>query len=422
MTVVKISNIDKKSILNLIIRGSSILSRFVLLFCLGKYFTTEDLGNYGIFYTSISLGILLLGVDFYTYANRELLYAVDGKKLTIIRNQFLFYILTYLVFLLPFVLLFTYDVLPIKYIVFFYFIIILDHISQEFYRLFTILSYPVFANWLLFLRNGVWVIALIAIYLVFKINDYSLSYVFTGWLIGSALSIVLALIKIYQLYGSEKLDKINSKWFLNGLRVSSLYFLSTIALISIEHLNRYLIKYWCGISKVGIFTFFSQIANLINVVIFTLFIMVIYPKLVESVNLNNWNDYNNLKLDLKKKVVIYSIIVGFFLFFLIYPMIYIINKSEYLSDLPTFFALVLANIFLNISLVYHYILYAFKKDSFLFYSTLIGALVSVTCNVIFIQFFSIFGASVALLVSYIALSVTKIIFSKKAEMVIFQKT
>lgn len=419
--MVKIAQIDKKSLFNLIIRGSSVLSRFVLLFCLGRYFTTEDLGNYGIFYTSISLGILLLGVDFYTFANRELLYADDGKKLTVIRNQFLFYIVTYLIFLLPFVLLFTYDVLPIKYIVFFYFIIIFDHISQEFYRLFTILSYPVFANWLLFLRNGIWVIMLIAIFLIFKISDYSLSYVFSGWLIGSALSIVLALTKVYQLYGKEKLDKVNINWFLNGLKVCSLYFSSTIALISIEHLNRYLIKYWCGISKLGVFTFFSQIANFINVVIFTLFIMVIYPKLVEAVNLKNWDNYNSLKDNLNKKVIFYSIIIGVLLIFLIYPMIYSINKSEYYSYLPTYFLLVLANIFLNISSVYHYTLYALKKDSFLFYSTLIGALFSVTCNVILIQYFSILGASIALLASYIALLVSKIIFLKKAEAKISQQ-
>jgi len=407
--------INKSSLFNLFIRGLTILSRFVLLFCLGKFYSTDDLGTYGIFYTTVNLGLMTLGLDFYTFSNREVLYAETKDRLTVLKRQLLFYLFTYAVFLLPMLLIFTSGLIPFEYIVFFYVLLIFEHLSQEFYRLFTILSLPILANWLLFLRNGLWVVLLIIVYWLFDLTEYSLKVVFTGWMIGSGLSVIIGFYKIMKMYGGSSVGKIDKKWYYQGIRTSSLYFLSTIALITIDNLNRYLIKYWCGLSKVGVFTFFSQISNIINVVIFTLFIMVIYPKLVEAANARDQERYLHLKQTLFKKVTLYSIVLGLLLVIFIFPMLYLINKPEYYSDLLTFYLLVAATVLLNISLVNHYILYAFKKDSSLLYSTLIGAVASVILNLVFISHFSILGAALALALSYLVLIVTKSFFSKKAE-------
>ena len=118
--------INKLSVVNLLIRGLTIFSRFILLFCLGKFFSTEDLGTYGIFYTTINLCVLTLGLDFYTFSNREVLYAETKDKLSILRNQLLFYVFTYVVFLLPMVMIFTYGIIPIEFIVYFYLILIFN--------------------------------------------------------------------------------------------------------------------------------------------------------------------------------------------------------------------------------------------------------------------------------------------------------
>ncbi|MES2680265.1 MAG: polysaccharide biosynthesis C-terminal domain-containing protein [Bacteroidota bacterium] len=413
--------INKHSILNLFIRGLTILSRFILLFCFGKFFSTDDLGTYGIFYTTVNLCLMTLGLDFYTFSNREVLYAETKDRFSVLRNQLLFYLFTYAVFLLPMLLIFTYGVIPIKYVVFFYIILVFEHLSQEFYRLFTILSFPILANWLLFLRNGLWVVILIIVYWLFGINEYSLSVVFIGWMIGSGLSVVIGFYKVIRLYGGYPAGRIEKSWFYSGIKTSALYFLSTIALITIDNLNRYLIKYWCGLSKVGVFTFFSQISNIINVIIFTLFIMVIYPKLVEAANSNDREGFFRLKNELLKKVVVYSFSIGVLLIVFIFPMLYFINKPEYYAELNTFYLLVISTIFLNISLVNHYVLYAFKKDSSLLYSTLIGAVASVLLNLFFISHFSILGAALSLSLSYLVLIITKSLFSKKAEADFIQK-
>lgn len=413
--------INKTSIVNLSVRGLTIVSRFVLLFYLGKFFSSDDLGAYGIFYTTTSMTLLTLGLDFYTFSNREVLYVEDKFKLSVLRNQLVFYVFTYSLFLFPLLLVFTYQIISFKYIVYFYLILVFEHLSQEFYRLFTILSFPILANWLLFLRNGLWVIVLIACFSIFRIEDYSLSYVFMGWLIGSGLSVIIGFYTVFKLYGSHPLQPIDWKWYIQGIKTSSLYFLSTISLILIEHMNRYLIKYWCGLSKVGVFTFYSQISNAMNVVIFTLFIMVIYPKLVEAANLKDMKHFMLLKAELQKKVVLYSIVIGLVLALGIFPMLSFINKPEYYQDIFTFYLLIAATVFLNLSLVQHYALYALKKDRLLLYSSLLAALTSVVSNLLLIKGLSILGAAFSLLLSCLVLVLAKSYFSKKAESDFIQK-
>lgn len=409
--------INRQSFLNLSLRFLSMGGRFLLIFFIGKYFSTEDLGLYGIFFTTVTLALFLIGFDFYTFSNREVLYAKEEDRLTLLRNQLIFYAITYAVFLLPLLLVFFYHVLPIPYIVLFYIILLLEHLSQEFYRLFTILSEPVFANWLLFLRSGSWIYALIVFYLITPSANRSLDVIFWAWVFGAGISVLVGFVKVFNLYKGYSLKPIKWHWFKTGLKVCSFYFLSTIALKTIEFANRYMIEYWCDLKSVGIFTFYSQIANMINVVIFTLFLMIIYPKLIVAVNAGDLVEYNRLKSLILKKVGIYSLILGVFTAVLIHPILYFINKEEYYTEIFTFYVLILSNIFLNISLVYHYVLYAFKKDRSLFVTTTVSALLSVGFNLIFIALFGVAGAAFALLLSYLTLALMKKIYAQRSELI-----
>lgn len=390
-------------------------ARFILIFYLGKYFSLDELGAYGIFFTTVTLALFLLGLDFYTFANREVLYAKAEDRLTVLRNQLVFYGVTYAVFLLPMLLIFYYNVLPAEYLFFFYFILVFEHLSQEFYRLFTVLSLPVFANWLLFLRTGLWVYLLALIWLLFPHVNYSLSLIFWGWLAGSGLSVLIGFIKIIKLHKGSVVKPIDINWFIPGLKVGMLYFSSTIALKIIEFSNRYMLEYWCSIKAVGIYTFFSQIANMINIIIFTLFFMVIYPRLILAANEKNMPELERLKTFMMKKTLLYSFGLALFLIVIIRPVLFIVGKTDLNNELVTFYLLISSNIALNISFVYHYVLYAFKKDLALLITTVISAVVNIILNIILIKVWDIAGAAFAILASYVALAFIKWMYAKKAE-------
>ena len=63
-----------ESFINIVLRGATLLSKFIFIFLLGKFAEDEYfLGEYGIITTSISLIIYLVGFDFYVFNTREIL-------------------------------------------------------------------------------------------------------------------------------------------------------------------------------------------------------------------------------------------------------------------------------------------------------------------------------------------------------------
>lgn len=409
-----LSLLKGKEFINLCVRGASILSRFLLIFFLSKYFPVEDMGTYGLFFTSTSLGLLVIGLDFYNYSNRELVYASSpNDKLSILKHQVIFHLITYAIVLAPFVFIFYYGFLPWKYICIFYFILISDHLSQELFRVFTIISTPIFANILLFLRTGVWALVLVAYYFISNTEHYSLDLVFEFWLCGSLLSVIVGIGKLIQLYGLKTKSKVDFKWIFSGLKVSGLYFISTLSLIGIERINRYLLKYWGGLRDVGIFTFYSQFSSVINVFVFSLIIMFIFPKMVDAHHKDDRKSFESLRKEMQKKTTIISLTLAVLLMFLIFPILSFVGKEDYYLDIPAFFILLLANVIFNISFVFHYVLYAQRADVQLLYATLICSVVSVGLNIALIPYFHIMGAAVALFFSYLLLALLKLYYSRK---------
>ncbi|MFY9311344.1 MAG: polysaccharide biosynthesis C-terminal domain-containing protein [Bacteroidia bacterium] len=405
-----------QSFFNLGLRGLSLGARFLLIFYLGKYFSIEELGSYGIFFTTVTLAIFLLGLDFYNFSNREVLLVREEDRLSLLRDQLVFYAAVYVVCLPLLLFIFFYNVLPLSYIVFFYVILILEHLSQEFYRLFTMLSFPVFANWLLFFRSGIWVYVLMMVWWIMPPKEHSLTDVWWGWIVGAGISVILGFVKIGILYKKYILKPIDFNWIKSGIKVSIYYLAATIALKIIEFSNRYMIEYWCSIKAVGIYTFYNQMANMINVVIFTLFIMVMYPKFITAVNQNNRLNLKHIKTSLMKKVVISSCLLGLILVVIIKPILYLINKDDFYNEIDTFYVLILSNMVLNISFVYHYMLYALKKDMTILVSTLIGAVASIILNAVLINWMGILGAAIAILISYIIISFIKAFYARKSEL------
>ena len=85
--------------INLALRGITLGSKFLLSIYLVKFLSLEANGEYGIFVATISMLTYVLGLDFYSFNNREILQEnslESGKK---IKNQFFLFTLVYLLVL-----------------------------------------------------------------------------------------------------------------------------------------------------------------------------------------------------------------------------------------------------------------------------------------------------------------------------------
>jgi len=405
-------NLIRTSILNLFLRGLSSVSKFVLIIYLAKYFSIDDLGVFGLFFSTISFAVYFLGFDFYNFNTREIILHPESKTGMLIRDQFIYFSIIYL-FVLPFlIIVFQLDFLPYKYMFWFYAILLFEHISIELYRIFIAISKPVFANFIFFIKSGLWSYILIFIWILGDDSLRNLDSIWFSWFIGAFFATIISLIYLYLI--DIKIFIINSidwKWIKKGILVSIPFFISTISLKIIEFSGRYIIDLNYSKSEVGIFTFYWTIANFVNIVTFTAIIMVMYPKLIELYQKKDFISFKIIFHKFKILIVSSSIILGIILSLIIDPLISFLNKDGYSSEIYTFYVLILSNIILNFSFIPHYLLYVKEKDKFILYGTISGTILNIMLNLILIPQYGIIGSAYSILISYIAVLTSKILFN-----------
>ena len=396
---------DRSKLKLLFLRGLSIIAKFLFT---GLYFrySEADFGEYSLVATTILLLVFLLGMDFYSYANRAVLEPGSNPQ-KIIFNQFSLYFLLY-VLLTPVVYLifksagFEPDYLPL-----FYLVLITEHLNFEFYRLLFVFKKPLAANINLFFRNAFWVLG--ASIWLFVYDRIDVKTVLWFWFAGDLLSLLFSLAISWSKRHKISLQnfKLDKQWIVKGLVVSLPYILGSLAYKTIEFSDRYLIDYFLDKKAVGVYAFFSNMANVLNIILFTLVISVLYPGLVESIMHKNKKDFKQRFKQFRKEIIVYSIITGVMLLVLLPVVLYIIGKTQYNEQLYIFVLLVLANMALNFSFLHHFIIYAYRKDWRIFKATALAALLNVVLNWLLIPNLGIAGAAIATFSSFVLVAVLK---------------
>jgi O-antigen/teichoic acid export membrane protein len=316
--------INKTKLFLLTLRGVSVLAKF-LFTTLFFQFSETGFGEYSLVATTILLLVFLIGMDFYSYANRAVL-APDSNPQKIIFNQFSLYVVLYVLMLPVVYLIFKSIQFNQNYFWLFYLVLITEHLNFEFYRLMFVFKKPLAANINLFLRNGLWVLVA-SIYLFYQ-HQIDIQTVLWLWFGGNiaALSFSVAL----SLSKRQKIDtkhfKLDKKWIIKGISVSLPFILGSLAYKTIEFSDRYLIDYFLGKQAVGVYSFFANMANVLNIVLFTLVVSVLYPSLVESIMQKKHELFEKVYKQFKKETFLYALLVCLFLSILL-PVVLLVSAS-----------------------------------------------------------------------------------------------
>ena len=234
MTFLK--GIKSKSTVNLGFRAITIFLKFILSIIVIKELSVDDYGLLGLFQSSIVILTFVLGFDFYNYSSRELI-SNAKNKFFILNNQLVFYFFSYLI-LIPLIILFS-KIFGFfsEYLSLFVCILILEHLSQEIYRLLIILKKTIPATILLFLRSGVWILFLLG--LIYFNKYITLNLLYFLWTIGAFMSVFYG-IKFIKFKPSRQ---INLLWIKKGVKTSLPFFISTILFKLIEFSGRYFLDF-----------------------------------------------------------------------------------------------------------------------------------------------------------------------------------
>ncbi|UTE77503.1 polysaccharide biosynthesis C-terminal domain-containing protein [Rossellomorea sp. KS-H15a] len=384
----------------------------MILFFLAKFLSPTDLGIYGLFTVTINILVLVVGIDFYVFNTRELLSTNNKNQWNLIKNQFFLHLITYVV-IFPFVsILFIIGIIPLDLIIYFYILLILEHLLQESSRLLFTLSKPILSNLVLFFRSGIWVyFSITLIYLDEELKN--LEFIFIMWIFGGMLGLILVIIYFRKHRNLSVKANVDFKWIIRGLRTSSSFYLSTLVLLIIQYIDRYIIKYYYGDTSVGVYTFFTNISNVIQTFIVTGVFSILYPKLISSFKKGNMNEYKKIFSRMVKYTILGLVPILFILSIGIFPLLNFIDKEVYTNYILVFFILIFAVTFNILSQIPHYGLYSRGNDKEILISTLASAIVAVILNLLLIPRYELYGAAISSAVSMLLLAIFKLIILKR---------
>ncbi len=398
-------------ITNLALRGVSILSRFGLLLFMSKYLTTNQLGDFSLFNTSIMISYMILGWDFYMYSSRKLIGTKNRVKVKYITNQLYFYLGFYILILPILVFAIYYFGLPFSNAKYFLVILILEHLGQELFRLLIALKKPFLANVSFFIRSSIWVIIMLLLHYTNIVIISRLELIYQYWVVGSSINVIIFAYYIVFSLKLVRLKKPNIKWIKEGFIIASYFFASTMAFKIVEFSNRYILDWKTTKSEVGIYSLFSQIASLINVFVFTFTIMYLYPKLIEAYKSNNMIAFDLIKKDMFKQIMLITGLLSLIIIITIDPVLLIIDKPEISQNKSILYILLAANFLLSLSFIPNYHLFAFGKDKLILISSVSSAIFVLVFGILLISYYGILGAAISLLSGYLVLFLSKLYYT-----------
>ena len=354
-------------------RGVTLGSKLFLTLFLAKFFSLSDLGSYGLVLVTVTYCNEIVGGQFYSYTSRLLIKADEGHS-WIIQQQLMFHLLMYLIMIPVALYLIVSGIIPLGLFIMIFPIMLTEHIAQEQQRWLIALSKPLQANFLLFVRSGIWPIVLIVMCL-FIPELRTLRTLFYTWLAGSAISCCLGFFFLQREVVIKRINRVDFNWIKKGVLISLPFLYSSLIAQGVYTVDRYLVDRIGGDEVLGAYTlFFSVVSALIPCADACIFHFN-YPEQVKSWQEKKYSTF----LSLAKKMYLHN----FLLVLCFIPVCYIflygyvtwLDKSVILENMSLLPTLLAASALQVIGHVSHYQLYSVGADRSIIINQSIGALV-----------------------------------------------
>ena len=364
----------KLRVLNLCLRAGSMGSKFIFIVFIAKYLTLYETGLYGLFASTVAFSMLLLGGEFYTYSQREILGAEKKKWGQLIKNQVSANGLLYLIILPLQLIVFALGFLPYELLLLYFLLLVGEHIAQEINRLLITFQRQLAASFVLFFRLGAWCWVSIGLFL-YSEEYQSISTVLWCWLFGTMTAILIGFYYVRQEVPSGLRGPIKIEWIKKGYKVALKFLLATLGYKAIMTFDRYAIEVIGGEELLAVYVVYISLAMAINSVLVPTVFSFVYPKLVAAFKKNQLAEYRKYVRELLVSVLTIgggvALLIG-----LSAPFTFeLIDKEVYKEHIFYLWLLLLMSFLYSLSMVPHYVLYAKGRDSKVLFSHLAGLIV-----------------------------------------------
>ena len=350
-----------RRVLNLALRAGTLVSKFVLVFVLAKFLEPADVGLYGLLAATVSYILMALGFDFYTYSTRELIVTERRNWAALLRDQGIFYGLTYTVLLPVCLLIFWAGFLPWNLAAWFFPLLALEHLAQELNRLLVAMSEPLWASSVLFIRQGLWAITA-AVWMWLEPAQRSLDFVLLAWLLGVLCACALGALLLRQLDGASLARPVDWRWIKRGIRVAFPFVLATLSLRALYTVDRYWIEALAGLEVLAAYVLFVGIANAIMSFLDAAVFTFAYPALIATAGKGDRIGFEAQMRRFGIQTVLVTAALSAGALILAGPVVDWLQRPSYAAHFSLLYWTVLVAALSAISMIPHYGLYARRND------------------------------------------------------------
>lgn len=393
-------------LLNLGMRGLTLVAKFLLIFFLARYLEPDALGLYGLLVAVIGYSIYLLGLDFYTYTTRELLKHDRAHWGGMLKSQGILTLVLYCTVLPLLLLVFVSGKLPWWVAGWFFALLIIEHLNQELSRLLIAVSDPLFASATLFLRQGAWILLVVpAMYVDSDMR--SLVVVLVAWTIGGSMALSLGGWRLVSMRMGGWFLPVNWLWIWKGIRIALPLLVATLAIRALFTIDRYWLESLAGLDVLGAYVLFISIATAMGAFLEAGVFVFAYPGLIASFQKEQPAHFKKGMRKLFMQTI--CLVIGFCILalLLIEPLVDWLDRPLYREHVEVFPWVLLAMALYNLSMIPHYALYAQRLDRVVIQSHILCLLVFVPVTWVLVPHWSILAIPIGLCAAFSLMLVWK---------------
>jgi len=387
------------TLFNFLCRSGSLLAKFLLVIYISKAMSLETLGLYNIVSVTVAWSVYVLGFEFYSFSLRQIVGENNQKISGFVFNQLVFHVFGFFLLAVLSPVLVAFDFIPSTLLVYFVIITFFDQLSQECYRICIALERPQFANFLHFVKSGLWVYPLLVLPIFHK--DVTIHLILLAWVSGTFIALVIGIVKLVKL-DIIRLQKANLDiaWIRKGVIVAFPFLIISVAQLTMDFSDRYFIDYFLGKADVGVYSFYYGIANVPTTLITSVLVATYYPKVINVYKFDRpLLEIRNLIRNFLWQSLGLALLICAMSIVLVHPLLDFIDKEQLLQEINLFYLMLVQVIIFSIQVVIQTELYAKHEDKFLLYSAVAAGVLNIVLNVLLIPRLGINAAAFSTILS-----------------------
>ncbi len=379
-------------VLSIGLRAISLLGKFAFIVVLAKYTDPSTVGIYALLVTIVTISIYVIGLEIHTFTNRELASdkgETDGA--THIQSHFVTLVGMFAL-TLPIILysVFWFDLGGKFSLALFSAVLLLEIFGHELGRYLLILSRPVAANFLQFLRGAAWMPMTIAALLAYG-RDGAIDIILWGWLGGAAAACLFGMAHVRRFL--KPIQRYRFAWLYQAF-FSARHYFGLAMLTQVQYYSdRFIVQRVMGESAVGVLSFYQSFANTMVAFVQTGVISVMLPRLLLAASRRDLEAESRVRRSMFVWATALALGISATLAVGMPLLLTQMDKAAYGPSLSVFYVLLAGNLVFVASAVMQQSLYARRRDVQLVRISLVIVPLGLIANALVVPAYGIMGAA-----------------------------